>query len=70
MGTIEITLRMIIDACLQASEWRCPKCKVLLEQVWIGTDEDPDLNYVHCPGCNIEFTFIIAFIEKGDSDEA
>ena len=70
MATVRITVRMLIDACLQVTEWRCTHCNKLLEQVWIGEEESPDLNYIHCPSCNIEYAFVIAFLEKGENNEA
>ena len=69
MGVVRITVRMLIEACLQVSEWKCTYCDTLLEQVWIGAEDDPTLNYVHCPSCNTEYGFVIAFIETEVADE-
>lgn len=59
---VNVTVRMFIDAALQFTSWTCEDCKVPLEHVWIGDDNDPTLHYLHCPKCQREYSLMILFL--------
>jgi len=67
--TVRISIRMFIEAAIRFSGWKCPECNTTLELIWIGEEEDPDLNYVHCPSCEGQFDLIVAFLRDNDIPE-
>lgn len=59
---ITVTVRMFIEAALQFTKPECPKCNVPLEQVWVGEEDTPVLNYIACPSCETEYNINIWFV--------
>lgn len=65
---MKVTVRQFIEAAIRFVKPRCEDCDMELEQVWIGSEEEPDLHYIHCPNpkCEAEYIIIVAFRKDTD----
>lgn len=60
------SVREFIEMALAFSGWKCEVCKMPLKLVWIGEDDNPDLNFVECAQCNTEYVLLITFVKERD----